>query len=425
MTAAPYGFYGDDFTGATDTLANLARAGLRAMLFVDAPTPARVVTLGPLDAIGIAGAARALAPQAMRAELDRIGALFAALGVRVMHYKVCSTFDSAPEVGNIAVAIDCLRRHFGNALVPIVGGQPNLGRYCAFGNLFATAGDGPTHRIDRHPAMSRHPVTPMQEADLRLHFQRLGADINALDWRAYALPDAALNDAIDRPGSAPVLFDVLDDAHLLKIGRLIHERSARMPMLAVGASSVAQAWAMAAPGQRTITASPTLAAAQSPVFVLAGSLSPMTEKQIEAAQSYRRVELDPCAMHDASYRDQRRAQIADGLRAGRHVLAYTRRAPADMSADASPLAASCADLLRDVVAEARPTRIGIAGGDTSSFAVQALCPWGLSYLAPLDSGVTVCRVHSADANTHGIEIMLKGGQMGDTDCFERLVQGSR
>ncbi|BAO92763.1 four-carbon acid sugar kinase family protein [Caballeronia cordobensis] len=425
MTAAPYGFYGDDFTGATDTLANLACAGLRAMLFVDTSTPARVAALGPLDAIGVAGAARALAPPAMRAELERIGALFAALGVRMMHYKVCSTFDSAPDVGNIAVAIDSLRRHFGNALVPVVGGQPNLGRYCAFGNLFATAGGAQAHRIDRHPAMSRHPVTPMQEADLRLHFQRLGADVGSLDWRVYALPDAALSDAIDRTGSAPVLFDVLDDAHLLRIGRVMHERSARTPMLAVGASSVAQAWAMAAAGQREMTASPSLEAARSPVFVLAGSLSPMTEKQIEAAHSYRRVELDPCAMQDASYRDQRRAQIADGLRAGRHMLAYTRRAPADMEADASPLAARCADLLRDVVAEIRPKRIGIAGGDTSSFGVQALRPWGLSYLAPLDQGVTVCRVHSDEAATHGIEIMLKGGQMGGAGCFERLVNGRR
>ena len=58
--------------------------------------------------------------------------------------------------------------------VPIVGGQPNIGRYCAFGNLFAAAeAGGPVLRIDRHP-MARHPVTPMTESDLRLHFARLG-----------------------------------------------------------------------------------------------------------------------------------------------------------------------------------------------------------------------------------------------------------
>ncbi len=31
-------FYGDDFTGATDTLATAARAGLRALLFLGLPT---------------------------------------------------------------------------------------------------------------------------------------------------------------------------------------------------------------------------------------------------------------------------------------------------------------------------------------------------------------------------------------------------
>ena len=38
----------------------------------------------------------------------------------------------------------------------------------AFGNLFAVV-DGVGHRLDRHPTMSRHPVTPMDEADLRRH----------------------------------------------------------------------------------------------------------------------------------------------------------------------------------------------------------------------------------------------------------------
>ncbi|HZZ06178.1 four-carbon acid sugar kinase family protein, partial [Paraburkholderia sp.] len=94
-----YGFYGDDFTGATDTLAHLARAGLRTMLFFSPPDTPRLSTLGRLDAIGIAGAARTMTPHEQQPELARAGAAFAALGVRVMHYKVCSTFDSAPHTG--------------------------------------------------------------------------------------------------------------------------------------------------------------------------------------------------------------------------------------------------------------------------------------------------------------------------------------
>ena len=55
-----YGWYGDDFTGATDTLATLAEAGQRALLFLRIPTPAQLASAGPLDAVGLAGAPRAV-----------------------------------------------------------------------------------------------------------------------------------------------------------------------------------------------------------------------------------------------------------------------------------------------------------------------------------------------------------------------------
>jgi uncharacterized protein YgbK (DUF1537 family) len=424
MSFAPYGFYGDDFTGATDTLASLHRAGLRAMLFVETPTAERLATLGPLDAIGLAGAARTLAPAPMQMEMRRIGEVFRALGVRILHYKVCSTFDSAPEVGNIAVAMQCLLERFTNPFVPIVGGQPGLGRHCVFGNLFAAAGGAEIFRIDRHPAMSRHPVTPMLEADLRLHFERLGMDVGAIDWRAYALPDAALADAIDTRLGAPILFDVLDDTHLRRIGEALHERASREPLLAVGASSVAQAWTLATQHRRNPGAMPALSAASSPVFILAGSLSPATAMQIESAGSFMRIELDAREMASATYRSERCAQIVDGLRNRHHVLAFTGRTPLQRQAEGEALAQSCAALLRAVVDHAGPKRIGIAGGDTSSFGVHALRPWGLSCLSTLASGVTVCRVHSDDAATHGVELMLKGGQMGGADLFERFITGT-
>jgi hypothetical protein len=89
-------YYGDDFTGATDTLATAARAGLRSLLFLGLPTDAQLERAGPLDCLGIAGAARAMNPVEMRAELEPVGRLFARLGAPVMHYKTCSTFDSAP-----------------------------------------------------------------------------------------------------------------------------------------------------------------------------------------------------------------------------------------------------------------------------------------------------------------------------------------
>ena len=45
-----------------------------------------------------------------------------------------------------------------------------LGRYTIFGTHFARYGigsDGAIYRLDRHPSISKHPVTPMTVADLQ------------------------------------------------------------------------------------------------------------------------------------------------------------------------------------------------------------------------------------------------------------------
>jgi uncharacterized protein YgbK (DUF1537 family) len=69
-------------------------------------------------------------------------------------------------------------------------------------------------------------------------------------------------------------------------------------------------------------------------------------------------------------------------------------------------------------------RLGVAGGDTSSRAVAALKLWGLSYRMSPGPGVAICRAHADAPALDGIEVMLKGGQMGPPDLFVRLVEGT-
>jgi len=64
----------------------------------------------------------------------------AAHGASIIHYKLCSTFDSSPVVGSIGRAIERGLAMFGSRFVPIVAGAPALGRHCVFGNLFARCG---------------------------------------------------------------------------------------------------------------------------------------------------------------------------------------------------------------------------------------------------------------------------------------------
>lgn len=411
-----YGWYGDDFTGSTDTLATLAERGFRALLFLRQPSEAQLAVAGPLDAIGIAGASRAMAPEAIAAELTKIGRFFAGQGVGLMHYKCCSTFDSAPHIGSIGAAVAALKPFFSNPLVPVLGGQPNLGRFCLFGNLFAAGGDGTVHRIDRHPTMSRHPVTPMAEADLRRHLAKQGlADIGLVDCRAYADGSGVL-----RPppaGKSAVLFDVATEADLTAIGGLLATSLVNGPMLAVGASSVARAYA-AGHGKAAAVA-PAVDATRretGPVLALVGSLSPVTRAQVEVAQGYAILPVDAGRLlADAGYAAALRVTALSKLTQGDAMLVTEQPTSAPTAAGA--VAEATGRLLCAIIAEARLGRLVVAGGDTSTMAIRSLPLWGLSYRGPCVPGAPLCRAHSDDARLDGLDIVLKGGQMGPPGFF--------
>lgn len=433
-------WYGDDFTGATDTLAHVALAGWRSLLFLGVPTPQQLERAGPLDAIGIAGAARGMAPDEMTAELRAAGRFLAATGTRILHYKCCSTFDSAPHVGSIGAAVAELRHHMLNPLVPIVGGQPGIGRYCSFANLFARAGAAAeVHRIDRHPVMRAHPVTPMHEADLRRHLAAQGlAGIASLPHTAYPPLRAAADlravdpwiDAIVNTTDGPLLLDLVDDEQLPLIGRLLWRAASALPLLVVGPSSVQQALARAA-GPGPAPSAPALPPAQGPVLVVAGSLSPVTARQIAASQRYARQPLDVNRLlGDAAYAGACIQDAAGALAQGRNVLLHTDQpgqalSPARTAATARATGRLVAGIVRASAAAGRKlTRLGIAGGDTSSHATLALGLWGLSFHSTLAPGVTVSVAHSDDPLTDGLQLMLKGGQMGGDTLFDDLARGA-
>lgn len=436
-------WYGDDFTGATDTLATVAQAGLRSLLFLDVPTEAQRAKAGPLQAIGIAGAARSLPPAAMAEVLAPVAQFMAASGAPLLHYKCCSTFDSAPQVGSIGAAVAALRKVAAASPAVIIGGQPNIGRFCAFGNLFAQAGPGgAVHRIDRHPTMRQHPVTPMDEADLRLHLARQGlADIRLLSTRQLELAGADTEVLLRwmqaQEGAGPVpdalLIDLVHEAQLPQIGALLWARAQQAPLLAVGPSGVEQCLIA---GWRQlgwlgdVPAAEPLAPAQGPVLVLVGSLSPVSRQQIAASQQFDKREVEVGRLlAEEGYLSACAAQLAQGLHEGRPMLAHTSRPSqavdaATTAAVAQRSAQLVAETLRLLAAQGQPLRrLGIAGGDTSSLATQALGLWGLAFHSTLAPGVTMSVARSDDARIDGLELMLKGGQMGDAQLFDRLVTG--
>ena len=238
MTRPLLTFYGDDFTGASAVMEVLSLAGLSTAMFLDPPGAETLARYPGLQAVGIAGVARSKSPDWMRAHLPGAFRALAALGAPVAHYKVCSTFDSSPDVGSIGAATEIGREVFGGGWTPLVTGAPAIRRYQAFGNLFAGAGEG-VFRLDRHPVMSRHPVTPMEEADLARHLAaQTNLQIGLIDLAAMkaGMADAAVAARI-ADGDQVLSIDVIDDDTLAEAGRLIWRGGAEQ-VFAVGSQGV-------------------------------------------------------------------------------------------------------------------------------------------------------------------------------------------
>ena len=133
---------------------------------------------------------------------------------------------------------------------------------------------------------------------------------------------------------------------------------------------------------------------------------------------------------DPAYARARIEAAAGALSQGHNVLLHTDApdqplSPARTAATARATGQLAAGIVRaSAAAGRRLTRLGIAGGDTSSHAALALGLWGLGFHGTLAPGVTVSVARSDDPLTDGLELMLKGGQMGGTTLFDDLVLGT-
>ena len=454
-------FYGDDFTGSTDALEQLTIAGIRTALFITPPTPAQLKKFPGLQAIGVAGKTRSLAPAAMERELKPAFLALKKLGARHVHYKVCSTFDSSPQTGSIGRVMDVAARIFPGRFIPLLVAAPALGRYTVFGQHFARYGIGSAgeiHRLDRHPSISRHPVTPMTEADLRVHlgkqtkkrialFDILNVSLSPKEARA-----ALARLLADKPDV--VLFDALTTEHIAQVGGLLENVAvARRPLFSVGSSGIETALAShfnlrsgrrdkaligSAIGDRqsAIHLSLLTSAATHQILVGSGSCSPVTSGQIAWAlkHGFAEVQLEAGALaspNTAAVEIQVAADaVAELSRAGRSVIVHTtkvgpnRRVAKRLKGRAAEILGSAlGKVLRGAVAGSSVRRICIAGGDTSSYAARAMGIEALEMIAPLTPGAPLCRPFAPGSPADGCEMVFKGGQVGAENYFEIVKRG--
>ena len=245
-----------------------------------------------------------------------------------------------------------------------------------------------------------------------------------------------------------VLFDVLDELRLAEVGRLIWARtSGRRPLFAVGSSGLEYAltahWRAS---DRFPEPEPfRVAGPVDAIAVVSGSCSPVTQAQILCAekQGFAVIEIDACRLVDPERVDRERSATVRNalvaLEGGRSVVVRSAVGPDDpriaqtleyWSERAVPpqtvrerIGEQLGSVLRELL-EARPLRrVVVAGGDTSGHVVRRLGVDALEVVTTLATGAPLCRASSRRPSIDGLEIVLKGGQIGPDNCFVSVLRG--
>ncbi len=419
-------YYGDDFTGSTDALEFICRAGATTILFIEPPTAEQLSAYPNIDAYGVAGKTRSLSPAEMEKILLPAFETMKATGAKHIHYKVCSTFDSSPAVGSIGKAIDCGAAVFNTTTIPVLGGMPALGRFCVFGNLFAKMGigsEGKVYRLDRHPSMSKHPVTPADESDLRVHIakqtqKKIGLidivqlDKNITEWKAT---------------EEVVLIDALYEEQLLNIGAWIDVHAGNQQLFSVGSSGIEMAlgkhWnATCILDPVTVWPHPGKA---HPLLVVSGSCSPVTAAQIAYAKAngFEEIIIDAVKIcTEGIVEDSVFEKVNTLLQQQKNVIVHTGDKQTN-NLSSEKLGTALGQIAKAAAEQSLIKRVVVAGGDTSSYAARAMDIEAVEMIAPMVVGAPLCKAISKNKNINGIEVNFKGGQVGGERYFEMMVSG--
>ena len=186
------------------------------------------------------------------------------------------------------------------------------------------------------------------------------------------------------------------------------------------------------------------------VLVVSGSASRLSATQIQAAvdAGFREVAVDVQALSQVSQAgaagERLVREVLDALATGASVVMHTARGPDDARIDALIQALQAqgygADAARhhggrlvsdrlgevvDAIVRSHPLRrLVLSGGDTSSRITQVLAPDALEIRARLAPGAPLCRLLSSAPHLQGLELALKGGQMGSADYFVKALKGN-
>lgn len=404
------GCIGDDFTGSSDLANTLAKQGMRTVQYTGIPQQAAAADV---EAGVVALKTRSIpAAEAIAHSLAALNWL-RDQGCEQFYFKYCSTFDSTAE-GNIGPVAEALAEALGAKAVIVCPAFPGTGRSIYQGHLFVK------DRLLSESGMENHPLTPMQDPDIRrvLAAQSRGP-VGHVDARTVLSGAAAIRAGLEAEAAAGrrlIVVDALQDADLMQIGA-----AAKGLALVTGGSGAA----LGLPANFGISAQAagTWRGEAGKCVILSGSCSVATRGQI-AHHKAQHPALEVTA--DALFAGQITAQTATdwALHAQGLPLIYSSAEPGVVAAaqarygrleSAEAFERFFARIARLCTA-AGVSRLLTAGGETSGAVVEGLSLSQLEIGPEIDPGVPALRASDT------LVLALKSGNFGAEDYFEKAAK---
>jgi uncharacterized protein YgbK (DUF1537 family) len=283
--------------------------------------------------------------------------------------------------------------------------------------------EGKIYRLDRHPSMSKHPVTPADESDLRLHLaKQTDKKIGLIDIIQLKKTAAEIH-----RDETVVLIDALSETHLLKIGEWMNLRAGDEQQFVVGSSGIEMALGKywnATKQLMPVTTWPHPGKA-APLLVVSGSCSPVTATQIAYAKAngFKEVIIDAVKIcTDDVVEESTINKVSELLQQQKNVIVHTGEKQVQ-NLSSEKLGTALGTIAKEAARKSLVKRIVIAGGDTSSYAARAMEIEAVEMIAPVVIGAPLCKAISKNKMMNGIEVNFKGGQVGGENYFEVLVEG--
>ena len=412
------GCIADDFTGATDLAALLARSGLPVSLRTGVPTES-TDNSATLEVIALKCRTIPVADA-----LDQVRQAFQWLkkaGAQRIFWKYCSTFDSTAE-GNIGPVAEMLMAELGTNQTIYCPAFPENGRGIFMGHLFVG------EQLLSESPMKDHPLTPMRDSNLvRLLSPQVRGKVGLANRLVVAKGTDALKARLEQLGSegvAHVITDAVSDEDLKTIATATADMS-----LVTGGSAIAGQLPRLYIQQGLVAAPTDRARAEMPVggqIVLSGSCSAMTRKQVSHyIGKSAALRLDPITLAREG------AGVAEAWLQQRSAhepkLIFATAEPEEVRAaqkslgfeKASQIVEQALSNLARQAFRSGVRRFVVAGGETSGAITQALGITRLEIGPEIAPGVPWT---FGEVEGERVALALKSGNFGAETFFEDAIR---